>query len=204
MALSDYTTLKAAIASDWLHRTDLTTAIGDFITLFETEFNSDVRHREMEAQTSLTSTAGYLLHPTNWLGWKQITATDSGSQYNLDPAPDEYAVEAVFGEGSTSTPTLYKVRGSRTYLYPTSANVSYSVKYWEGVSLSSGTNWLLTRYPQAYLYGALLKAVKAIGDDPRYPMWKQEYEQTLERIKSDSRKQSWSNQVLKMRPDRVV
>lgn len=204
MSLADYTSLKAAIAADWLHRTDLTTAIGDYITLFETEFNSDVRHREMEAQTSLTSTSGYLLHPTNWLGWKQVTAADGGYQYNLKPAPDEYAVEAAYGEGSTSTPTHYKVRGSRTYLYPTSSNVSYAVKYWEGVGLTSGTNWLLTRYPQAYLYGALLKAVKAIGDDPRMPMWKNEYEQTLSRIKADSRKQEWSNQVLQMKPDRVV
>ena len=68
MSLADYTSLKAAIASDWLHRSDLSTAIVDYITLFETEFNSEVRHREMEAQTVLASTAGYLLHPTNWLG----------------------------------------------------------------------------------------------------------------------------------------
>lgn len=197
MSLADLTSLKTAVANDWLHRSDLTTAIGDFVSLFESDFNSAVRVRQMEAETSTISTAGYLLHPTNWLEWKEIRGTSAGLEYNLEPTSDETAVKATSGMGSPAT--LYKVTGTRTYLYPAVNGATFPAKYFEGVALASGTNWLLTRYPGAYLYGTLLQAVAAIGDDPRVPLWQSAYEMILERIRSDSQGSSWSGQALQPR-----
>jgi hypothetical protein len=203
MSLADLTALKTAIATDWLHRSDLTTVIGDFITLFESDFNSDMRVRQMETETSQISTAGYLLHPTSWLGWKEIRGTNGGIQYNLEPTSDEIAVKMTAGD--TVPAKLYKVKGSRTYLYPAASAVTFPTTYYAGVALTSGTNWLLTAYPGAYLYGSLLQATAAIGDDPRVPLWSAAYSSILERIKADSQKAEWSGQALRMRPDiRVV
>lgn len=205
MSLADYTGVRDAIRSDWLHRTDISTAqCDDFIDLFESDFNATVRVREMEQQTSLVSTAGYLLHPTNWLGWKDIRATDGGSVYNLQPVTDEVAVERTFGESGGATPRFYKVTGSRTYLYPANSAATVSVKYYEGVALSAGTNWLLTRFPGAYLYGGLLQASAWVQDDPRIPLWQAAYEQVMQKVKADSNKQSFSGQVLRMNAERVV
>jgi hypothetical protein len=203
MSFADYTALKAAIASDWLHRTDLTTAIGDFIALFESDFNADMRVRQMETETAQISTAGYLLHPTGWIGWKEIRGTNGGVQYNLEPASDEVAIANTGGDAVPAR--LYKVKGSRTYLYPAASAVTFPCTYYTGVGLTGGTNWLLTAYPGAYLYGSLLQATASIGDDPRVPMWSQAFEKALQRIRDDSKKQEWSGQVLRMRPDfRVV
>lgn len=203
MSLADYTALKTAIANDWLHRADLTTAIGDFIALFEADFNSDMRVRQMETETAQISTSGYLLHPTGWLSWKEIRGTNGGVQYNLEPVTDEVAVKLTAGD--TVPARYYKVKGSKTYLYPAASAVTFPSTYYVGVGLTSGTNWLLTAYPGAYLYGSLLQATAAIGDDPRVSLWQSAYTQTLERIKSDSRKSEWSGQVLRMNPDiRVV
>lgn len=203
MSLADLTALKTAIATDWLHRSDLTTVIGDFITLFESDFNSEMRVRQMETETSQISTAGYLLHPTSWLGWKEIRGTNGGIQYNLEPTSDEIAVKMTAGD--TVPAKLYKVKGSRTYLYPAASAVTFPTTYYAGVALTSGTNWLLTAYPGAYLYGSLLQATAAIGDDPRVPLWSAAYSSILERIKADSQKAEWSGQALRMRPDiRVV
>ncbi len=204
MALATYTDVRDAIRSDWLHRSDVTTAqCDDFIDLFESDFNATVRAREMEQVTTLTATDGYLLHPSNWLGWKEIRTTSS-TPYDLEPAGDEIAIERTSGESAGAYPRYYKVSGSRTNLYPANAAGDYKVKYWEGVGLSSGANWLLTRYPGAYLYGGLLQATAFIANDPRIPMWQQAYELVLQRIKADTLKQSWSGQVLTMKPQGVV
>lgn len=202
MSFADYTALKTAVANDWLHRSDLTTAIGDFVTLFESDFNSEMRVRQMEAETSQVSTAGYLLQPTNWLSWKQIQGVQGGVAYHLQPATDEVAV-AITG-GDSSPARYYKVNGSLTYLYPRVSGATFFSTFYLAVGLTSGTNWLLTRYPGAYLYGTLLQATAAIGDDPRVPLWISAYQAILERIKADSRKGEWSGQALQMRPDRRV
>ncbi len=199
MSFADYTALKTTIASDWLHRADLTTAIGDYIALFESDFNSDMRVRPMETETSQVSTAGYLLHPTSWLSWKEIRGTSGSVQYELEPVTDEIAVRLTAGD--TVPARYYKVKGSRTYLYPAASAVTFPCTYYAGVALTGGTNWLLTAYPGAYLYGSLLQATAAIGDDPRVPLWQQAYASILDRIKSDSRKSEWSGQALRMRPD---
>lgn len=203
MSLADYTALKVAVASDWLHRTDLTAFAADFIQLFESDFNAGVRCRQMEAQTSITSTTGYLIHPANWLGWKEIRGTNGGLAYNLDPLSDEIAVMQT--RGNTSPATAYKVKGTKTYLYPAVSAVVFPTTYYEGVALTGGTNWLLTAYPGAYLYGSLLQATAFVGDDPRVPLWQSAYAGILDRIKSDSRKSEWSGQALRMNVDyRVV
>ena len=203
MSFADYTSLKSAVASDWMHRADLTTAIGDYIALFESDFNSQMRVRQMETETSQVSTAGYLTHPTSWLEWKNIRGTQGGVQYSLEPVTDEVGVAITGGD---STPArYYKTTGSRTYLYPSASGVTYPCIYFAGVALTSGTNWLLTAYPGAYLYGTLLQAVAAGMDDARVGLWATAYEAILERIRKDSRRGSFGGQALRMQLDsRVV
>lgn len=204
MALATYTDVKAALG-DWLHRSDITSQADDFIDMFETDFNSSVRVRQMEARTSTPSTAGYLLHPTNWLGWKELRGTDGSDTYHLKPIPAEGAIYETGDEANSATPRYYKVEGTKTYLYPPPATaVTFTAVYWEGVGLSSGTNWLLTAYPSAYLYGGLIQASAYVGDDPRLPMWQSLYMGVLDRIKGDSRKSEWSGQALQMRVDTVT
>jgi hypothetical protein len=153
----------------------------------------------METETAQISTAGYLLHPTSWLGWKEIRGTNGGVQYNLQPATDESALQLTAGDVVPAR--YYKVTGSRTYLYPAASGVTFPSKYYAGVALTTGSNWLLAAYPGAYLYGSLLQAVAAIGDDPRVPLWAQAYDRVIAQIKADSKKQEWSGQALQMRPD---
>lgn len=203
MSFADYTSLKTSIASDWLHRADLSTAIGDYIALFESDFNSQMRVRQMETETSTVSTSGYLVHPTSWLEWKNLRGTQGGVQYSLEPVTDEVAVAITAGD---STPAkYYKTTGSKTYLYPQVSGVTFPAIYYAGVALTSGTNWLLTAYPGAYLYGSLLQAVAAGEADDQLGKWAMAYQNILERINKDSRRGSFGGQALRMQLDsRVV
>lgn len=200
MSFADYTSLKTAVVTDWMHRGDLTSQADDFVDLFESEFNSTMRVRQMEQQTSIAATAGYILHPTNWLGWKRLTATSGGNTYALEPVSDEAALKLNYGESGGSTPGFYKVTGSKTYLFPENSVVTVSATYYEGVALSSGTNWLLTAYPVAYLFGSL-KQAKLFANEEFPERWEAQYLGALDRIRQDSKRGEWSGQALRMNPD---
>ena len=58
MALTTYALLKTTIAN-YLNRTDLTSYLGDFITLTESRLNRELRVREMvNTDTSTTTVSG--------------------------------------------------------------------------------------------------------------------------------------------------
>lgn len=198
MSLADYTGLKASV-SDWLHRADISSQADDFIDLFETKFNSEMRVRQMEQRTQITSTSGYLVHPSNWLSWKYIKCTSGGETYTLEPASDEVLMNLTGDEASSSTPKYFKVEGTRTYTYPPASGVVFTTCYHEGVSLSSGTNWLLTSYPGAYLYGSLLQANAWSMDDAQVQKWMAAYDIAMEAIRKDSRRSEWQGGPLQMK-----
>ncbi|MNN98291.1 hypothetical protein D3C81_2176490 [compost metagenome] len=50
------------------------------------------------------------------------------------------------------------------------------------LSVSNTTNWLLTNWPNAYLYASLLAATPFIMNDARLPVWGQLYTQAIEGI----------------------
>ena len=204
MALDSYTSIKTAVASNWMHRTDLATNVDDFIDLFESAFNSEMRVRQMERQTSVASTAGYLVHPSNWLQWKQLKLSTGSGDINLAPISEESQATA-YGREVSGTPRYFKTIGDKTYLYPTpNANVTVATTYYEGVtsiSTSVASNWLLSTYPGAYLYGALAEAAPYVVDDARAPVWKQKLLETLNRIRNESDRSENGSQVPRIRPD---
>lgn len=204
MAIDNYTSLLTAVGTNWLHRTDMTSVIPDFITLFESDFNANVRIRQMERTTSIGSTSGYLIHPSQWRDWKQLTYMSGGYRYNLQPISEEQAVIQTGDEPATD-PRYYKVRNDRTYLYPSpSATATVEATYYEGVtslSPTSNSNWLLNAYPGAYLYGCLEQAIPYVADDPRIPVWTGAKERLIEMMKRESKKAENGSQVLKIRPD---
>jgi hypothetical protein len=58
MSVSTYAELKSAIAS-WLHRSDLTSVLSDFVTLSESKFNRRLRTRFQETAFGPTTPTSY-------------------------------------------------------------------------------------------------------------------------------------------------
>ena len=204
MPFDNHSSLLTAVASNWMHRADLAAVTEDFVDLFESDFNSAMRLRQMEQSTSISSTAGYLVHPAQWREWKQVTLSANGRKYNLTPITEE-ANAIVLGGESTGQPRYYKVRNTKTYLYPVpSTNYVVDTVYYEGVtslSTSQSSNWVLAGYPGAYLYGALEQAVPYVGDDPRVPLWVAAKNRVLQQMVRESNNSEYGRQVLQMKVD---
>ncbi len=208
--LSDgnFTGVRTSIG-EWLHRTDLTnTDLGNFIYLFEKGFNTECRLRNMEAQTTIPVTTGYLAHPSDWQGWKSIKVVQGGLAYPLKPMSEEQAAE-VFGRWNPpGAPQGYVVRGDRTYVVPEPLSVQYSYEttYYQGVPAlgpSNTTNWLLTAYPMLYLFGSLVEASNFVpANDDAVAKWQAYRDSWFSKVELASQKASFSGGIPQILPDR--
>jgi hypothetical protein len=50
------------------------------------------------------------------------------------------------------------------------------------------SNWLLTYFPDAYLYGTLMHSAPYLGEDARMQVWSALYEKAIDGINADSDK----------------
>lgn len=203
MSFADYTSLQASVIS-WLHGGDATSIAPDLITLAEQDFNDELRVRQMESQTSISITAGYLPHPSDWLEWKMVEVVTNGGTHRVSPETEENASDNAYGVTS-SEPYEFVVRGDRTYIRPPpdSSSYSYPTIYFAKIpalSASANSNWLLTRYPGAYLYGALYHA-KAYLEESTWSLFAAERQRQIDKISADSRRAFYGRQNLTMKPD---
>lgn len=51
----------------------------------------------------------------------------------------------------------------------------------------TGTNWLLTNYPDVYLFGALVESAPFVRDDDRLPIWEAELQRRLDELAGNVR-----------------
>lgn len=203
MSLANWTSLSSSIGT-WLKRSDYTAIAPDLITMAEQDINDELRVNQMEAQTSVTSTAGYLVHPSDWLSWKEIEVTVSGITYPVRPGTEETVAEKTAGETS-GAPRYYVVRGDKTYIKPNDGGAFQAIYYQSVPALSSSntTNWALTRYPQLYLYTCLAHA-KLYFDESTLRYFEGKAAENIARIRRDSQRRSFGRQVLQMKPDIIV
>lgn len=187
MALANYTDLQSSIAS-WLHRSDLTSVIPDFITIAEKRIAGDLVARLMDTVLTQPTIANqnYIAAPSDLLNIRSI-AVQSDPVTVLDYlTPDQFNSQYIYGEAGV--PRSYTVIGSNIYLGPTPDAV-YSVlnTYQSSIpALSlSGTNWLMTNYPHVYLFASLCASVMYTKDTSAIPAWEQAYKEAIESVNAN-------------------
>ena len=191
MTIANYSDLQSAIAG-WLHRSDLTTIIPDFISLAEAKLNRVLRLRAMEnVATGATGTTVSL--PTGFVEMRSISATDGSTSWTLSYIPpDQIGVD-------TSAPTKYSIVGDTIYLLGTDASYTYTLTYYKKFdALSAGVNWLITNAPDAYLYATLLEAAPYLKDDNRLQTWASMLTETISQLnKADRNDRYGANLVVR-------
>lgn len=186
MPFTNYTELKAAVA-DWLNRSDLTTQIVDFIALTETDVNRRLRTRDQLGTSRATATGEYLALPDDWAEAETVmleTNPETRLIYLTPDTLDSYRPSYP----SAGRPKFYTIVGRNLRFLPV-PDTSYTTRmsYYKGVTaLSAGspTNWLLTRHPDCYLNGALLKAATFLRDADGIALAKTAFDDSMESIRT--------------------
>ena len=194
-----YAELQSAIG-DWLMRQDLTSVIPTFIELAEEQFNATIRVRRMIATATLTVTDGEANLPADWLESRNVRYVDdpyrSLEYVTLEAADDLRGLQP----GSTNQ---FTIRGDKIeFIVDPEDGTEIELTYYAAIpalSDSNTTNWLLTRSPSAYLYGALKHSALYLKDDDRVERWAGLHDRALEEIRMEDHKAQWSGSTLKIR-----
>ncbi len=209
MALTTYALLKTTIAN-YLNRTDLTSYLGDFITLTESRLNRELRVREMvNTDTSTTTVAGtqsYSL-PSGFLEasaviyqsnpYRTLRFMANGDFYR------QYNVTQTSG-----LPTFFTIVGEKILLgvAPDSAE-TLQIDFYKTLtplSESNTTNTILTNYPELYLYGALAESSPFLMQDERLNTWAGLYKEALANANLSSQKGSITSSPMQMSATGII
>ena len=188
MAISTYAELKTAIGN-WLDEDALTDRIVEFITLAEGRINRKLRGLQQETLTTANydpdDASQFLAFPT---GFREMIDIRIKKQSEDD---DEYKPlrfippERIWTKYTSTSgePNWYTIRSQiELNRLP---DVVYTVQYHylKGLDVATdSTNWLLTNYPDVYLYGALSQAEPYLMNDNRIALWKSLFEEGLEEV----------------------
>lgn len=193
MALGNYTQLQAAITT-YSYRdandTSFTNSVSDFITLAEARINRALRVAEMEKTGTVNLTNGAATLPTDFLEMRRVVGP-SGQVLHL--VPPELASTA-FPTNVAGWSRYYSIVGNAITSYPAGTG-DLTLTYYGAIpalTVGSPTNWLLTKAPDLYLYGALIESVPFQMDDQRLPTWTSMFQAALADVQRSDKGKRWA------------
>jgi hypothetical protein len=171
MALDSFATFKTSIAN-WLDRTDLTTRIPDFITLAEVRIGRDLRVREMEtrSQMSTVQDQGYYGLPQGFLQARSLKVITGSLDYDMEYRTPESMdlLNTNRFAGGTNIPRYYTVVADELRVLAKPAGIyTIEVVYYkkpDALSTTQTSNRVFENYPDVYLYATLLEAATYLRD----------------------------------------
>lgn len=204
MALTTFSELKVTIA-DFLNRTDLTNEIPDFIRLAEVGMEREIRHWRMEKRSNASLDTQYSSLPDDFREPVRFIITASEVHTLEQASPFEISKRRAEASNTSGRPELYALLDGSIEVFPT-PDTSYTLEllYYtniDNLSNSVSTNWLLTNYPDAYLYGSLMHSAPFLAEDQRIQTWSALYQRSINAINAESErgKTSGSGRRIKIR-----
>ena len=186
MAITTYDELKTSIAN-WLNRDDLAAVIPDFIALAEAQIARDIRHWRQEKRVTTSVNEQYENLPNDWLEMIQIQLTAGGSLQAVSASELQSRKEVSL---TANKPKYYRLTSDQIELYPAPDQpYEASMQYYARVPALSDAetfNWILTEYPDIYLYGSLVHAAPYLADDQRITVWASLYKSAVDALNKDS------------------
>jgi hypothetical protein len=169
MSISTYSELKTSIAG-WLHRSDLTTSLADFITLSESKFNRRLRTLDQETTFGPSTPTSYeITRPSDFKAFIRLWRTSDGGEVF-----SRSLTEVVSGQAA-GVSAYYAINRKVTAL-----------------SDAAPTNWLLTAYPDLYLWAGLSEAAFYAKDLNAAAMWTERTDALIKEINGTSQRDKFS------------
>lgn len=157
--ITDYADLLVTCA-DYSGQKDAAHMLPKFVGLAEVNLNRDLRTRQMVASQPVTTDAsGVGSLPAGYLAMLSVSSA-SGVPI---PGGEKTALDTQYaGYSGGSYPGAYAISGNSICIYPKGA-FTLSLTYYAALpSLSASTpsNWLLAKYPMAYVYSVVSEVLK--------------------------------------------
>ena len=180
MALTTYTELKSQIA-DWINRSDLDSVIPVFIELAEKQIKRKLRIREMIRNVTLTASASTstvsLDGATGFVEviHAQLADSDRTLLQYLQPS----SLFTHSDSSTTGTPNYFTISSTTSdveqiHLRPVpagSTNFEFTYYGFDDLGDTNGSNIILDKHPEIYLYLSLANSSSYLIDDERIGMW---------------------------------
>jgi hypothetical protein len=166
----------------WLKRTDYTTHIPRFVELNEARLNRLLDDPDMEVIATAVTAGQYLGLPDDF---GEMRAVNVGTyRLNQATAADFSGFPSISG-----IPSTYGIFDGQLAFAPIPATGSgvtmlYTRKI-PALTVSTPTNWLLTRAPDLYLYGCLLQAHVYGWFDERIQLFKSVFDEAIQELRTD-------------------
>lgn len=201
MALANYADLQASIAN-WVHRTDLTLLIPDFVAMAESRISRDLRLRKQITSGTLNCVAGTqsVTLPTDWLEFENLSVEASPTR-QLVYVPIEH-LDAKYPTSYTGIPAVFTIEGDTVLLGPTpdSNYVLDNIYYARFPSLiTNSTNWLMTNHPNIYLFATLIEAFLYTQNTEQAAVFSQRYAQGVDQLQQQDDRATHSGSALRVK-----
>jgi len=185
--IDDYIALQVALQRH-LKRDDLTADIPDFIASFEAAFNLEMRTADMEKVVTLVPDANGICDlPDDYLEWRTVNsnAPCSGEMQFIIPS----VVAEKFSTNPGGMSRYFTIVGHEMGTYPASQTTIVLDYYAKVPALTTvnTTNWLLSKAPNAYLYGSLLEAAPLADAGDRVQLWGTHFDRAMAGLRKQDR-----------------
>lgn len=206
MAITTYAELQTSVAN-FLARDDLTAQIPDFIALAEARMGRELDTRSQVKRVTAATVAGaeFIDLPTDLRKIQGIKINSNPVKVLDYTTPHNYY--SLTPSNGTGTPSYYTVIGTAIGLRPIPDSVlTIEMIYSDDIdalSTTNTTNTILTRHPDAYLFGALAAASVFLMDDARAAQFDQVFSRTISEMKRDTDDAKFGGSLV-MRSDYAV
>ena len=179
--ITTYSELQTAIAQ-WLHRTDLTSVIPDFIELTEEKLNRYLRTKDNEVALSPTAIVNNRVTiPVAAVAIKSLWLDG----YEGSPLTAQ-TLETVIANGTQGLAAIYAWQGTELVFDGTGTVEGVLYQEIPALTISNTSNWVLASAPSLYLFGALFEANLYVKSMDEAMMWKSRFDQVLAEVNSAS------------------
>lgn len=191
MPFSDRLDLRAAVRSELSLTTEITdSVVDDWIRLCEADLNRRLRVLDRQETTALTIASESSEVPHGFRGVVTLHLVSPRLHVRIASEDAVRVMQAVLSGGGP--PRLFAVLGDsdlvegKALVFGPAPDQAYTGRlvYWRSFSTGPGSTAddLLERWPDAWLYGALIHAHTYLGNEPQVPMMEEKYLEAVQGI----------------------
>lgn len=198
MTIVSYATLQTAIAG-WLHRSDLTANIPEFIQYAENRIYRGLRIRCMETAINSTIAAGVVALPARYRQLKHAYI-DGSPIRKLDRKDAEWIYQTYPTRSADGKPRFI-AREGENFIFGPYPDSNYTLKgscyaALPPLSDTNTTNWLIDNAPDLLLAAAMCEAQPFVMNDERTPVWDTKYTAAAARLQREDDNEEFSGSPL--------